>query len=141
MIQVNFIIKNQASRNVYVYGKYRLLDFEVPIWLMILSSVVMALGTSIGGYKIIKSVGMDMVKLRTPQGFAADLASALYPLLASVTGISKDTIEMRGKARRADKNDECGNRSRKEKGETGIEKGGDHEQSPLEFCGAVGKEK
>ena len=66
-------------------------EFEVPIWLMILCSVVMALGTSIGGYKIIKSVGMDMVKLQTYQGFAADLASALCLLLASVTGIPVST--------------------------------------------------
>jgi len=66
-------------------------EFEVPVWLMILCSVVMALGTSIGGYKIIKSVGMDMVKLQTYQGFAADLASALCLLLASVTGIPVST--------------------------------------------------
>ena len=39
-------------------------EFSVPMWLMVLCSVVMALGTSIGGYRIIKSVGMDMVKLQ-----------------------------------------------------------------------------
>lgn len=66
-------------------------SFEIPIWLMLLCSVVMALGTSIGGYKIIKSVGMDMVKLQTYQGFAADLASALCLLLASFTGIPVST--------------------------------------------------
>ena len=38
-------------------------EFAIPVWLMILCSVVMGLGTSIGGYRIIKSVGMDMVKL------------------------------------------------------------------------------
>ena len=37
----------------------------------------MGLGTSIGGYRIIKSVGMDMVKLEAlSKGFAADLAGA-----------------------------------------------------------------
>jgi len=66
-------------------------NFEIPIWLMLLCSIVMALGTSIGGYKIIKSVGMDMVKLQTYQGFAADLASALCLLLASFTGIPVST--------------------------------------------------
>ncbi len=66
-------------------------SFEIPIWLMLLCSVVMALGTSIGGYKIIKSVGMDMVKPQTYQGFSADLASALCLLLASVTGIPVST--------------------------------------------------
>ncbi|MFR5071798.1 MAG: inorganic phosphate transporter [Bianqueaceae bacterium] len=39
---------------------------------MILCSLVMGLGTSIGGYRIIKTVGMDMVKLERYQGFSAD---------------------------------------------------------------------
>ena len=38
-------------------------NFQIPVWLMVLCSAVMALGTSIGGYRIIKAVGMDMVKL------------------------------------------------------------------------------
>ena len=58
-----------------------------PIWMMLLCSVVMALGTSVGGYKIIKAVGMDMVKLESYQGFAADLAASSCLLLASITGI------------------------------------------------------
>lgn len=66
-------------------------DFQIPMWLMILCSVVMALGTSIGGYKIIKSVGMDMVKLETYQGFAADMGGAFCLLLASLTGIPVST--------------------------------------------------
>ena len=65
--------------------------FEIPLWLMILCSVVMALGTSMGGYKIIKSVGMDMVKLKTYQGFAADTGAALCLLIASLTGIPVST--------------------------------------------------
>jgi PiT family inorganic phosphate transporter len=66
-------------------------SFIVPIWLMILCSVVMSLGTSIGGYRIIKSVGMDMVKLRPYQGFSADLAASLCLLLSSLTGIPVST--------------------------------------------------
>ena len=66
-------------------------NFQIPIWLMILCSAVMALGTSIGGYRIIKAVGMDMVKLEKYQGFAADLAGAGCLLLSSVTGIPVST--------------------------------------------------
>ena len=54
---------------------------------MVLCSAVMALGTSIGGYRIIKAVGMDMVKLEKYQGFAADMAGAACLLLSSLTGI------------------------------------------------------
>ena len=61
-------------------------SFTVPIWLMVICSLVMGLGTSIGGYRIIKSVGMDMVKLKPYQGFAADLSATLCLLLSSLTG-------------------------------------------------------
>lgn len=65
--------------------------FVVPIWLMILCSAVMGLGTSIGGYRIIKSVGMDMVKLKPYQGFAADFSATFCLLLSSLTGIPVST--------------------------------------------------
>lgn len=65
--------------------------FVVPIWLMILCSAVMGLGTSIGGYRIIKSVGMDMVKLKSYQGFAADFSATACLLLSSLTGIPVST--------------------------------------------------
>jgi PiT family inorganic phosphate transporter len=72
-------------------GQVNVTEFQIPIWLMLLCSAVMALGTSIGGYRIIKSVGMDMVKLEKHQGFSADLAAAVCLLLASITGIPVST--------------------------------------------------
>lgn len=66
-------------------------EFTIPLWLMVLCSLVMGLGTSIGGYRIIKSVGMDMVKLQPYQGFAADGAATLCLLLSSLTGVPVST--------------------------------------------------
>lgn len=63
----------------------------LPIWMMVMCSIVMAIGTSIGGYKIIKAVGMDMVKLEVFQGFSADLAGALCLLMSSLFGIPVST--------------------------------------------------
>ncbi len=62
-----------------------------PLWMMILCSVVMGLGTSIGGKKIIKSVGMDMVKLEKYQGFSADIAASLSLLISTLFGIPVST--------------------------------------------------
>lgn len=64
---------------------------QLPAWLMLLCSAVMALGTSIGGKKIIKSVGMDMVKLEKYQGFSADIAASISLLISSVFGIPVST--------------------------------------------------
>lgn len=72
-------------------GQANVTEFQIPIWLMILCSAVMALGTSIGGYRIIKSVGMDMVKLDKHQGFSADLAAVVCLFTASVLGLPVST--------------------------------------------------
>ena len=61
------------------------------MWLMVLCSVIMALGTAMGGKKIIKSVGMDMVKLEKYQGFSADIAAALSLLICSVFSLPVST--------------------------------------------------
>lgn len=72
-------------------GQGDVTSFTIPLWLMILCSAVMAIGTSIGGYRIIKAVGMDMVKLEKHQGFSADLAAASCLLLSSLIGIPVST--------------------------------------------------
>ena len=65
--------------------------FVIPIWVMIVCSLVMGLGTSVGGVRIIKSVGMDMVKMEKYQGFAADMGAAICLLVSSLTGIPLST--------------------------------------------------
>ncbi len=66
-------------------------NVAAPLWLMVLCAGVMGLGTSIGGYRIIKAVGMDMVKLEKYQGFAADIAGAGCLLISTLTGLPVST--------------------------------------------------
>ncbi|UJF15730.1 inorganic phosphate transporter [Jeotgalibaca sp. MA1X17-3] len=72
-------------------GQGSVSNFIIPVWMMILCSVVMAIGTSIGGYKIIKTVGMDMVKMEKYQGFSADMAGAVSLLVSSIFGLPVST--------------------------------------------------
>ena len=72
-------------------GKADVTTFTIPLWLIFLCSAVMGLGTSIGGMRIIKSVGMDMVKLEAYQGFSADAVGALSLLTANFLGIPVST--------------------------------------------------
>ncbi len=81
----------QKFMAIFSSGQTEASSFNVPIWLMVVCSLVMGLGTSIGGYRIIKSVGMDMVKLKPYQGFAADLSATLCLLFSSLTGIPVST--------------------------------------------------
>ena len=50
---------------------------DIPMWVRIAAATAMGLGTSIGGYKIIKTVGGKIMKIRPINGAAADLSSAL----------------------------------------------------------------
>ncbi|WP_261798753.1 inorganic phosphate transporter [Bacillus tuaregi] len=72
-------------------GQTQAAEVIIPLWLMIICASVMGLGTSIGGYRIIKSVGMDMVKLEKYQGFSADLAGVICLLLSTAGGIPVST--------------------------------------------------
>ena len=66
-------------------------DLQPATWIMILCAVIMAVGTAIGGKKIIKSVGMDMVKLEKYQGFSADLSASTSLLLCSLLSLPVST--------------------------------------------------
>lgn len=64
---------------------------EKSPFIILLCSSVMALGTLTGGKKIIKSVGMDMVKLEKYQGFSADISASVALLLSTVFGFPVST--------------------------------------------------
>ncbi len=51
-------------------------DFSVPLWVIIASASTMALGTYFGGWRIIETLGHKIAKLESPQGFAAEAATA-----------------------------------------------------------------
>ena len=70
-------------------------SFDIPIWLMVYCSLIMGFGTSIGGYKIIKTVGMDMVKLEQYQGFVSDVTAASCLFVSSLVGIPVSTTHMK----------------------------------------------
>lgn len=58
-------------------------SFEVPAWVIVLCALSLALGTSIGGKKIIKTMGSGMTKLTPVNGFAAQTGAALVILCAT----------------------------------------------------------
>ena len=79
-------------------GQGSVSGISIPVWLMLVCSVVMAAGTSVGGEKIIKSVGMDMVKLEKYQGFSADLSAAFCLLYSSLFDIPVSTTHTKTSA-------------------------------------------
>ncbi len=66
-------------------------SFELPMWLMLICALSMGVGTAVGGEKIIKNVGMDMVKLETFQGFAASFSTLISLVIATFGGLPVST--------------------------------------------------
>ncbi len=50
---------------------------DIPLWVQIAAAISMGIGTSVGGWKIIKTVGGKIMKIRPVNGVAADLTGAL----------------------------------------------------------------
>ena len=71
-----------------------LATFEVPTWVKISCAVAMALGTAAGGWRIIKTVGHDFVKLQPVHGFCVETASAGVILGASAMGLPTSTTHV-----------------------------------------------
>lgn len=66
-------------------------EFRVSWEVILLCSIVMGVGTSVGGWRIIRTMGMRMVKLEPHQGFAAETGAAVCIELASRLGIPLST--------------------------------------------------
>ena len=71
-----------------------LTKFEVPIWVIFLCASMIALGTSVGGWKLIKTLGAKFYRIRPMDGFSAQLTSALVILGASLFGGPVSTTQV-----------------------------------------------
>jgi inorganic phosphate transporter, PiT family len=69
-------------------------DMDIPLWVKIAAALSMALGTSVGGWKIIKTMGTKIFKIEPINGFSADLASASVILGATMTGLPVSTTHV-----------------------------------------------
>jgi len=81
---------------VYTMGPDGTMD--IPVWIMIVCSLLMALGTSVGGYRIIKTMGSDMVNLEKYQGFAAEVVASGSMIAATAFGIPLSTTNTKATA-------------------------------------------
>lgn len=69
--------------------------FLIPLWLMVLCAGFMALGTLMGGKKIIDTVGREMVALGPREGLSADLGSITCLLAGTLLGLPLPTTHTR----------------------------------------------
>ncbi len=69
-------------------------NLPMPLWVILLSYGAIALGTLSGGWRIVKTMGYKITKLRPVHGFAAETAGAATILGASAAGIPVSTTHV-----------------------------------------------
>ncbi|HKP95434.1 MAG TPA: inorganic phosphate transporter [Fibrobacteria bacterium] len=75
----------------YVHGGK---EFHVPTWVVFLCASAMALGTAAGGWRIIKTMGVKMIRLQPVHGFAAEAAASITILTATHLGLPVSTTHV-----------------------------------------------
>jgi len=69
-------------------------EFKVPIWVIILSSLFMGLGTFYGGKKVIRTMGMKITTVKPVDGFAAETAASIVIFISSLLGMPISTTHV-----------------------------------------------
>jgi PiT family inorganic phosphate transporter len=68
--------------------------FQVPLWVVFVCALTIAIGTSVGGWQLIKTLGSKFYKVRPVHGFAAQATSAAVILTASLVGGPVSTTQV-----------------------------------------------
>jgi PiT family inorganic phosphate transporter len=68
-----------------------LTDFVVPLWVIIISGASIALGTFLGGWKVVETMGTKITKLRTYQGFCAETGGGVVLSFVTAFGVPVST--------------------------------------------------
>ena len=67
---------------------------SVPLWVKLACALAISLGTYLGGWRIIRTVGKGLVEINTPQGMAAESSSAAVILASSHLGFALSTTHV-----------------------------------------------
>ena len=77
-----------------LYSAGLLKSFHIPLWVVLSAHAAIALGTLSGGWRIVKTMGQKITKLRPIDGFCAETASAFSIFFATYLGIPVSTTHV-----------------------------------------------
>jgi PiT family inorganic phosphate transporter len=69
-------------------------NFHVPTWVVVSCATAIALGTYMGGWRIIRTLGTKVVEVRPPQGFGSEAVAATVILVSSNAGYPLSTTQV-----------------------------------------------
>ncbi len=77
-----------------VYSSGHMKEFHIPLWIVLSAHTAIAMGTLSGGWRIVKTMGQKIVKLRPIDGFCAETASAASIFMATHLGVPVSTTHV-----------------------------------------------
>lgn len=86
--------KTMGMITLGLYASGALTRFEVPVWVVCASATAIAVGTSIGGWRLIRTLGGGLFKIRPLHGFSTQLGSACVILAAAASGGPVSTTQV-----------------------------------------------
>jgi len=77
-----------------MYTSGHMKEFHIPLWIVLSAHTAIAMGTLTGGWRIVKTMGQKIVKLRPIDGFCAETASAISIFTATHLGVPVSTTHV-----------------------------------------------
>jgi PiT family inorganic phosphate transporter len=77
-----------------LYSSGHMREFHIPLWIVLSAHTAIALGTLSGGWRVVKTMGQKIVKLRPIDGFCAETASAISIFTATHLGVPVSTTHV-----------------------------------------------
>ena len=77
-----------------LYSSGHMREFHIPLWIVLSAHTAIALGTLSGGWRVVKTMGQKIVKLKPIDGFCAETASAISIFTATHLGVPVSTTHV-----------------------------------------------
>lgn len=79
---------------IALFGGGLIHSLEVPFWVILVCGLAMGFGTAIGGWRVIRTLGVSMLKLQPVHGFAAETSATFVIQGASLLGLPVSTTHV-----------------------------------------------
>jgi len=86
--------KGMGIITMALFGAGIIKSLHVPLWVILVCALSIGTGTALGGWRVIKTLGINMIKLEPVHGFSAETASAGTILISSHFGLPVSTTHV-----------------------------------------------
>jgi inorganic phosphate transporter, PiT family len=86
--------KTMGLLTLALLGSHHISHFSVPVWVVLTAAAALAIGTSLGGWRIVQTLGRRIFPLRALEGFVSQGSASVIVLAASLAGAPISTTDV-----------------------------------------------